>query len=106
VASDRPKKGSRRVASEGFKGSRSVRSSSRREIEVEIDWTITIDVVTTNYQCSKKMLFREKFKINVVINGGKTKYQCRQHFLLFEKSSKSMSSSMEAKSNISVVSKF
>jgi hypothetical protein len=28
----------------------------------------------------KKMLFQETFKINVVINGDKTKTECNQHF--------------------------
>jgi hypothetical protein len=35
-------------------------------------------------QCSQHFFtFSKKFKINVVINGGKTKYQCCQQFLLF-----------------------
>jgi hypothetical protein len=33
------------------------------------------------YQCSQYfLLFRENLKINVVMNAGKTKYQCGHHF--------------------------
>jgi hypothetical protein len=82
---------------------------------------MTINEETTIYQSSQHLLlFRVKFKINVVINGCKTKYQCSQllflvlrkvqnqcrhqwrqnqininvvnNFYFFEKSSKSMSS--------------
>jgi hypothetical protein len=48
------------------------------------------------------ILVREKFKINIVINWSKTKYPIN-NFYFFEKSSKSMSSSMEAKPKIYVV---
>jgi hypothetical protein len=37
---------------EGFEWSQGARSGSRREIEVEVGWTITINVIITYYQCS------------------------------------------------------
>jgi hypothetical protein len=62
------------------------------------------------------LIFRQTFKINVVIDGVSSNYQCSQHFyfskkfkiivvnifLLFRKSSKSVSSSKEAKLKIIV----
>jgi hypothetical protein len=53
--------------------------------------------------------FRKKLKIKVVINGGKTKYQCSQHFLIFRKQFKINVATLftfSKKSKISVVNNF
>jgi hypothetical protein len=56
-----------------------------------------------NINAVKKLLLRENFKIFVVINGGKPNINVFNILYYFEKNSKSMSSSVEAKSTINVV---